>query len=243
MPDHARQHQAAFGNDAHFLEVAAMKLRVRENRLTRDFVEGDVLRRQLWRRGDRQAVADALGVGDRPLERLHAAEAAANDCCPLLDAELIGQARLAVDPVLHRDDREVRAVDLAGGRVQAAGPGRAVAAAEVVQADDEKAFGIDRFARADAAVPPARLAIVHAVVAGRVVMAGQRVADQHRIAAAGVELAVGFVDQLVIGQRAAAGERQRFGEMRDLRAHQANGIGWNGSGHRPWLLQTEGRRV
>jgi len=79
-------------------------------------------------------------------------------------------------------------------------------AAEVVQADDEEAIGVDGLAGADAVVPPARFAIVGAVVAGGVVMAGQGVANQYRIAGAGVEFTVGLIDQLVAVQRLAAGQ-------------------------------------
>src|SRR5690606_2586643 len=131
----------------------------------------------------------------------------------------------------------IGAVGLIGLRIEAARPRRAIATAEVVQADDEEAVGVDGLARADARIPPARLAVVHAVVAGGVVMPREGMADQHGIAARGVQFAIGFVGQLVIGQGTAASEHQWFGEMRDLRAHQANGIGWYFSGHRARLLE------
>src|SRR5690606_40310017 len=43
MPDHARQHQPADRKSVVLLEVPAVKLGVRENGLSRDFVESDVL--------------------------------------------------------------------------------------------------------------------------------------------------------------------------------------------------------
>ncbi|MNF78292.1 hypothetical protein D3C84_604680 [compost metagenome] len=178
-------------------------------------------------------MADAFGVADAPLHGLHAAQTAADHRGPLGDAEGVGQACLAVHPVFHGQHREVGAVGAAGFRVAAAGSGGAVAAAEVVEADDEELAGVDRLAGADAAVPPARLAVVGAVVAGGVVVAGEGVADQHGIAALGVERAVGFVDQLVVGQLAAAGQREGVLEVQYLGTDQADGIFGEDGGHRP----------
>ncbi|CAE6960098.1 conserved protein of unknown function [Ectopseudomonas oleovorans] len=231
VADHARQHQAALGNHALLLEMAAMELRVGEDGLARHFVEGDVLRRQLGCRGDGQAVTHALRVADGPLHGLHATEAATDHGGPALDAELVGQTCLAVHPVFHGHHREVGAVGLAGGRVGAAGAGGTVAAAEVVEADDEELAGVDGLAGADAAVPPAGFAVVRAVVAGGVVVTGQGMADQHGIAACGVEFAIGFDDQFVLGQAAAAGQGQWFAELEHLGTDQADGIFGKGSGH------------
>ena len=63
------------------------------------------------------------------------------------------------------------------------GPGRAEAAAEVVDADDEEAVGVERLARPDHVVPPADVVGIVGVVAGDVVRRVERVADQHRVAA------------------------------------------------------------
>ena len=46
-------------------------------------------------------MAHAIGVSDGPLQGLHAAEAAADHGGPLLDAQQVGQTRLAVYPVFH----------------------------------------------------------------------------------------------------------------------------------------------
>ena len=61
------------------------------------------------------------------------------------------------------------------------------------------------------------------VVAGDVMEAFERMADQDRVGFVGVERAVGFVDQLVGGQQGAAGELQRVGEARELRLDHADG--------------------
>ena len=77
------------------------------------------------------------------------------------------------------------------------------------------------------------------MIAGGMVVARQRMADQHGIARAGIEGAVGLVDQLVTGQGAAAGQRQRFIEPGGLRYYQTDGIFGKDSGHRPCSRLTE----
>ncbi len=201
-----------------------MEVRIGNDCLPGHLVEGDVLCRQLGRGGNGHAVTHALRVADRPLQRLHAAKTAAHHRSPLLNAQHVGQPGLAVHPVFDGNDRKTGAVALAGFRVDAGRAGGAVAAAEVVQADDEEAIGVDGLTGADAVVPPARFAIVGAVVAGGVVMAGQGVADQHRVAGAGVELTVGLVDQLVAVQRRAAGQGKRVGKRLALGGDQADGV-------------------
>ena len=150
-----------------------------------------------WRRRSRMA--------QRPAERLHAAQAAADHRGELLDAEPVEQPRLRVDPVLDRHDREVGAVRAAlGGRIGIGvhRPGRAEARARVVDADDEEAPGVERLARTDQVVPPA-FALRLAGIAARHMVAGvERMAHEHRIAARGVELAVGLVGQLIVTQLA-----------------------------------------
>jgi hypothetical protein len=44
-------------------------------------------------------VPDAVGIADRPGQRLHAAEASAHYRGEAVDAEMIGEARLRIDPV------------------------------------------------------------------------------------------------------------------------------------------------
>jgi hypothetical protein len=100
------------------VEVPAVEVGVGDDGPARHLVEGDVLRREVRRRGDGRAVAYTLGVAQRPRQRLHAPQAAADHGGELLDAQPVEQPRLRVDPVLHRHHGEVRAPGTAGGRVQ-----------------------------------------------------------------------------------------------------------------------------
>ena len=87
------------------------------------------------------------------------------------------------DPVAHAHRREIRAPEPPVAGLTLAGPVLPRAAADVVQADHEEAVGVDGLAGADAVVPPAGLALVRRVVARGMVVAAQRMADQHGIGA------------------------------------------------------------
>ena len=173
-----------------------------------------------------------VGERDRPLHGLHPAETAADDCGPLRDAEPVGQPRLAAHPVLNGDDGEIRAVGLAVLQVDGGRAGGAFAAAQVVATHYEELAGINRLAGADAVIPPAGFAgIVLVVVAGDVMIARQRVADQHGVAAVGVQRAVGFVNQFIVRQRPTAVQRQRFIKTGGLGRDQTDGIGGKSRRH------------
>jgi hypothetical protein len=82
-------------------------------------------------------------------------------------------------------------------------------------------------AGADDVVPPAELPVgfvdfVRIGMAGDVVVAGKRVADQDGVRGVGVQRAVGFVHQVVGRQLRAAAQWQRLVEMRELGGDQAN---------------------
>ena len=198
-------------------EIAVVKCRIGHDRLPRDFVEGDVLRRQVRRRSDHQRVGDALRITRGPAHRLHAAERTAHDCGEFVDAEFVDQARVRIDPVFHRHERKIGAVRLAGFRTNRQRPGRAKTRPQIVYANDEKTIGIDRFAGPDHVVPPADIAAIVFVMAGHVMRSVECMTDQNRIGFFRVQRAVGLIGQIVFAQSCATGERQRFGKMRVLR--------------------------
>jgi hypothetical protein len=202
------------------VEVPAVELGIGDDRAPRDLVERDVLRRQVRRRGHRDAVAQPLRKAQRPAQRLHATEAAADRRGELLDAQCIHQPRLRIDPVFDGHDRKVGTVDAPGVGVHVHRPRRAETRAGVVDADDEEAVRVERLARADEVVPPAL--VLPRARAGHVVARVQRVAHQHRVALRGVQRAVGLVDERVVAQAGAAAQRQRLREHHGLRLHIAD---------------------
>ncbi|MDF2462018.1 MAG: hypothetical protein K0Q43_253 [Ramlibacter sp.] len=224
MADHACDAQAALRDHAVFVEVAAMEIRVGDDRAACDFVEGDVLGREVRRTRHHDRVAHAPGVLQRPRQCLHAAQAAAHHSGQRLDAEAIEQPGLCVDPVLHRHHGEIGAVHLAGVGVRVHRSGRAEARAEVVDANDEETVGVDRLAWADHRVPPAFGVRLPLVDAGHVVRGVEGMADQHGVALVGVERAVGLVGQQIVADRRAALQRKRLGKRHRRRRdkHEKN---------------------
>ena len=86
--------------------------------------------------------------------------------------------------------------------------GRAHAAAQHVDADDEVARRIEHLARPDQALPPALLA-GHGMLLGDELVAGQRMADQDGVRLVGVERAVGLVGHPIGAELDAAVEPER----------------------------------
>ena len=109
---------------------------------------------------------------------LHPAHRAADDGVPAVDAEVVGEPGLGAHHVADRDHREARAVRAAVDGVRRRRPGRALAAAEHVRAHDEPAVGVDRPARTDHPLPPARRRVPAPGRAGDVAVAGPGVAQQ-----------------------------------------------------------------
>lgn len=179
----------------------------------------------------------AVGIVQAPLQGLHAAEGSANNGRPALDAEPVCQQRLALHPVSHSDYRELRAEGFSGFGVEAVGAGAAMTAAQIVKADNKKTIGIDGFAGANAAVPPARLAVFGGMVAGGVVVPAQGVADKNRVTGLGIQGAVGFHHQVIVFQGLAAGQIDGSVEMIGLRGDNPDRIRRQGIRHRrEWFL-------
>ena len=221
VADHAGHAQAPFGHRAVGIEVPAVKVGVGHDGAASHLVEGDVLRRQIGRGGHRDAMPQPPRILQRPAQRLHAAQAATHDGGQLLDAQAVEQPGLRIDPVFHRHHRKVGAVGRARLRVGLHRAGRAETRAEVVDADDEEALGVQRLARPDQVVPPAFASGLAGVRARHMVTGVERVAHQHRIALVGIQRAVGFMRQRVVAQHRAAAQPQRLGEM--------HGLGLNGT--------------
>jgi len=102
-----------------------------------------------------------------------------------------------------------------------------MAAPQVVYADNKETVGVQRAAGADDVVPPADIVRRIGVVAGDVMMTGERVADEDGVRLGGIERTVGLVDQIVGRQNTAAAELQCVVEMSALRLHDADGLSWH----------------
>src|SRR5690606_14755083 len=105
------------------------------------------------------------------------------------------------------------AVVLACLRVDRGGPRTARASTQVIQADDKELVGVDGLARPDAILPPAWLAVRRAVIARRMMIAAQGVADEHGVAAIRIQGAICLHHEIVTGNGLATAQWQRFIEM------------------------------
>ncbi len=143
------------------------------------------------------------------MQHLHAAHRAADHGKELLDAERVDELLLRAHHVADGDDRKAEIPRAAGGGIELGRAGRAHAAADDIGADEEIALGVEHLAGADENVPPAGLA-GHRMRLGDILVAGQRMADQDRVRAVGIELTVGLVCDVIGGESLAGIERERL---------------------------------
>ena len=212
---HARDAQASLGDDVVLVKVPVMKVRVGHDGAARHFIERNVFSGQVGGAGHHHRMAHARRVLKRPAQGLHAPEAAAHHGRQLFNAQRIEQTRLGMDPVFHRHHRKIGTVDTPGIGVHMHRAGGAKTRAQVVDANDEKPLGVDRLARANHVVPPA-LALGLAFVRARHMVRGvQGMANQHRVGALGIQLAISFIGQGVIAHAGPALQRQSIRKMHE----------------------------
>ena len=222
VADHPRHGQAGVGLECGVVVIAVVPGRVRVDRLPADLAQRDQHRAVVRGGRNRNRRLEALRMVGRPLQGLHAAHRAARHAQQPFDAQMVDQPDLRAHHVTDGDDRKAHPVGFAVCGIDVRRPGGPGAAAQHVAADDEEAVGIERLARADAVVPPARLGPVRGVMPGRVGVAAQRMRNQDGVRAFGVEPAVGFVRERDRPQAGAAVQREgfRLGEGELLRADQ-----------------------
>ena len=81
-----------------------------------------------------------------------------------------------------------------------------MATSQVIQAEDKKFVGINRFTGPYTLLPPSGLFITLTVDACRVVVTAQGVANSYRVCFILVELTIGLIDQIIRCQLAATSQ-------------------------------------
>lgn len=157
------------------------------------------------------------------------------------NAEVVEEAGVGFDEIGDGEAGESGAVVFSGARIVGRGAGGAVAAAEVVGADDEIFVGVDHFAGADEVFPPAVVEFFSPaladggdfrIVARDVMSAGKSVENEDDVVFFGVQSAPSFVGEGVAGyglaiaqgdgfSHTAVGEKLCFGDF-------GNGFGAHG---------------
>ena len=178
MSDHPRKAQPSIRVLVVLKVTTLVEVLVAGNGLTRNFVKRDVLCRQLSRRGDGNTGAHAVGIINRPLQRLHAAQAAADHGGKNIDTQMVRKGGLGIHPVFYDNVGKVWPIGLARARVDTAWTSTAMAPTQVVHAHDKKGIRVDGLAGANTGIPPARFCVVLLMQSSRMVMTGKGVTDQ-----------------------------------------------------------------
>jgi len=175
-------------------------------------------------------MSNSIGIGDGPLQGLHAAEAAAHHRGELLYAKTIGKPCLGIDPVFHRDHRETGAIRLARGRIDGGRSGGSETGSQIVHPNDIEPIGINGFTRPHHVVPPTDIAGIVLRIAGHMMGCVECVTDQYRVISGRVQVTISLIDELIGSKRLAAFQGQRIGETGRLWRYRTNR--WVGRGIR-----------
>lgn len=190
--------------------------------------------------GDGDNDFDAPGVKRGKVDGEETTDGGADDGVELGNAEVVDQGELGIDDIASADGGEGGAVGFGGGGVDGSGAGGAVAAAEVVGAEDEVFVGVEDFAWADEEIPPTALAVFGPAVAGvwdgsgdagSVLGAGERVEEQDGIVFGGVESAVAFVSDASVSEGVTGGQGEGLVWGADDASAGVNFYGLRGGGH------------
>ena len=211
VAEHASKGEADAGPRALVVVPPFVEVRIAQDRVAADDIEGEGLHRKAGRGGHRERAPHTGGVVGGPLEDLVAAHRTADHAAKDLHLEPVHEALLNLDDIGHGDCGKISPVAMAAFRVDAVGPGGPATTAKDVRADHEVALGIDGLAGPDHGIPPA--GGIGGVVSRDVGIAAERVADEDGVVAGAVELSVGFVDDGNFRQVAAELEAE-FSEGR-----------------------------
>ncbi|KAH6604401.1 hypothetical protein Trco_007847 [Trichoderma cornu-damae] len=203
--DLAGELHAGVGRHAAVVE-AAVPVGVHHEDLTLRVAHGDAVGVAPGAAADGGDARDSIRVEGGGGEGLHASHAGADAGVEARDAQVVQQAELRADHVLHGEDGEARGVHLAVAGVDAAGARRAVAPANDVGADDVEAVRVQRGSGADEPLPPTGSGIG---LGGAGVRGGREAGVQEdHVGPVGVGLAPRLVGDVERGQHAAPVEQK-----------------------------------
>lgn len=239
VTDHAGEGQPVFGGGA-VIVIATVEMGV--------VLDGEHLLKQseagehggAGTSGDGDDDFDSVRVEGGEVDGEQTAHGRTNDSVEAVDTELIQHFELGAHHVVGGDGRKAGAVGFAGAWIDGSRAGGAVAAAEVVGAENEILIGIENFAGADVEVPPAALAVFRPAVssvgfvgddARRVLAAGKGVEEQDGIVPAGVEGAIGFEGDAGVGEDCATGQGEGGVRGADNAGSGLEFFGGSGDGH------------
>lgn len=167
--------------------------------------------------GDRDDLSDAVRVSGGEGEGAEPTDRRADGGMEFCDAKVIEEREVGIDDVSDVEVGEGCSEAFSGFGIDAGRAGRAVAAAEVVGADDEEAVGVDCFAGANHFIPPAIVEFLGPVVgtlggrgmvAGDVMGSGESVEDEDGVGLIVVQGAPCGVGELSRGYAAAFPESE-----------------------------------
>ena len=209
---HTRDRQALGRDDARFPIAPAAPIGIGMDGSAPHLMKGDILRRMMRRSRDGRGSIDRFRIGRGPFQHLHAAHGPANHGKPAADPKLFHQALLCAHHVADRHRGKIRAprpAKPAPCRIGhfTARPGGTHAAAQHIGADQKIAIRIQRPAGADDIFPPAGLA-GDGVGFGDILIARQRMADQHRVAGRRIQTPIGAIGDLQRRDDRAAFQRK-----------------------------------
>ena len=99
-----------------------------------------------------------------------------------------------------------------------------MATTQIVEADDKKVVSVDRLPWANTLVPPAGFLGVRTMVSGSMVVPAESMTDQYAVGALLVELAIGFINQLVARQVTSTDQLQWLIEVSNLWCNDTYGV-------------------
>src|SRR5690625_4116619 len=179
--------------------LAATPSRIHTDRRQLGCSPRDVITARLGGRRKNTEPLNAFGFRHCPFQGAHSTHRPANNQGPLVDTERVSNANLGLDLVTHRYLRELGTPRHAIGS-DCRGTGRSLASAEHVRCNNEPLIRVNRQARPNNALPPARADVAGLNPANNMRISRKSVLNENRIRAIRVELPPRLIRDNNIGQ-------------------------------------------